>query len=217
MRRNFVFIGVLLGFLILGPPAFATSFSGFSTLDWGSLTMSGIGFTQSDLRQGMQVEVRHSAGGASSSSSFSNGWVTSAVDAALPSIGSASANASSAVLSSSLSLLTSQSSGVGHADRDVAITALNTGVFTVSIPYVVHVQGPISGNWSLFSFASIQFLPSCCGGAGSIADAAGFNYDNVSLSAIGETKSGLLSIAIPFERPVPSKNSVTSRVLASHR
>ena len=54
MRRNFVFIGILLGFLLLDPPAFAISYSNSVLLDWNGLTFSGIRFEPSEPGFGAQ-------------------------------------------------------------------------------------------------------------------------------------------------------------------
>lgn len=215
MRRNSLVFAFLFNVLLLAPTAFAASYSGFATLDFTSLTMSGIDFTQSNLRQGMQAEVREVGGATSSTFAFSNDWGDSSVNTSLPSLGSASGSASSAGLSSSLSLLPSQisqSSGLGHADRDVFITALSTGVLSVSIPYQIHHQG--SGEFPFFNTEAIlefNCVPVFCTPKASHAVFSGFDQK---LGAFNETKTGILSLSLPMTQGQIGNLDFDTRVIA---
>ena len=96
--------------------------------------------------------------------------------------------------------------------RNVTITALNAGLLTIIIPYLIQAQGPISGEWSSIISASVQFTnPDKTGG---IADGASLEHFNGSLNA-SETKTGVASISIPLTRGQTGLLNFDTRVLAS--
>jgi hypothetical protein len=214
MRRNVLLTALLLGLLIFVPPAFALSISGTAFLDWSALTMTGIDFTLSDSKQLLFADIGSTLTGASNTAtSFTNDWVTSAISVALPPVGSATANESNIAINSSLSLVSNYTFGAVKADRNVTITASSTGLFTVSIPYQIQVQGPISGEWSSITSASIQFTNHDL--TGGIAYGASFEHFNGSLGASGEAKAGIASLTIPFTRGQTGLLNFDTRMLAS--
>jgi PEP-CTERM motif len=209
---NHILLSVIGSFLLFAPPAFATSFSGSALLDWSALTMTGIDFTLSDFRQIVNTNIGSSTGFVSSVSDPS-AWLPSTLSASLASVGSATATISNSGVTSSLSLLSDHTFGVGNAARWASITALTPGLLTVSIPYQIQNYGPISGEWFSLTSASIQFTN--LDFTGGIADGASFDNINTSLNASGATMSGIASITIPFTLGQVGLLNFDTRVLAS--
>jgi hypothetical protein len=173
--------------------------------------MTGISFTESNFSQLLQIQ------GSSLAPVFaeSNDWLHAAVSATLDSVGSGTATTSDIAVNSSLSLpvVSNDTFFIVGAFRNVTITALNTGLLNVSIPYQIQDQGPISGEWSSTTSASIQFTnPDHTGG---IADGASFEHINASLNVSGETKTGIASITIPFTQGQIGLLNFDTRVFAS--
>ena len=200
-----VMLSLTLSSLVSPAPSFADTidFSTSGALDWSSLTMTGIDFTLSNFHQVTRAQVFSIGGSSASKTTESNDWGTSGIAVALPSVGSASAIASATELSSSLSLTSNNTFGHGDAIREVDITALNAGLLTVSIPYLLEDHGQISGNTFVHNQALIQFN-TCEGSCApqSVADSAGLGHvsaDN-SLHTFSEKVSGILSITIPFRQ-----------------
>ena len=140
--------------LVSPAPTFALSLSGSGALDWSSMTMTGIDFTLSNFAQGTNA-LLFSKGSSAGGPNSSEDWGTSERAVGLPSVGSAMAIASATELSGSLTLLSNSATGNWGASRFVAITALNPGLLTVSIPYRLEDQGQISGSASLYTAASL--------------------------------------------------------------
>jgi len=200
-RMSFNFIASVIILLILTTlpsptPSFALSLSDSASLDWSALTMTGINFSLSNLTQQQIANVGTFGGPQASTFTFSNDWSTGTVSATLPSLGNVTANLSTTAVDSSLSVFSNEMFATGQAARNVTITALNTGVLTVSIPFQVHDQGPISSDWSSFTSATLQFVAG--GGTISFADGFTLQHTNDSLGATGETKTGVASISIPM-------------------
>jgi hypothetical protein len=199
MSFNFIASVIILLILTTLPsptPSFALSLSDSASLDWSALTMTGINFSLSNLTQQQIANVGTFGGPQVSTFTFSNDWSTGTVSATLPSLGNVTANLSTTAVDSSLSVFSNEMFATGQAARNVTITALNTGLLTVSIPYQIQDHGPISGEWSSITSASVQFTnPDHTGG---MADGASFEHINGSLNASGETKTGIASISIPF-------------------
>ena len=159
------------GVLLLAPPqAVALSILGSGSLKWSAMTMTGIDFTLSGLSQGVNAQVigfnrASDLSVALGSTVFiegnitSNDWGAREQAVALPSIGSATSSVSATKLSESVSLLSNYTYDSGNASRNVVLTALHTGVLTVSIPYRLESHVHISGDWSFYNAASLQFSP----------------------------------------------------------
>ena len=150
-----VILSLTLIALISPAPTFALSFSGSALLDWNSLTMTGIDFTLSNFSQLLQIQDSSPAqvfGG-------SNDWLPAAVSATLDPVGSGTATTSNIAVNSSLSLpvVSNDTFFIVGSARNVTITALDTGLLTVSIPYQIQDQGPISGEWFSVTSAGVQF------------------------------------------------------------
>jgi hypothetical protein len=201
MRRNVLLPALLLGLLIFVPPAFAVSISGSAFLDWSGLTMTGIDFALSDFRQIVNADVSTLNGGSASSFTGSNDWLSATASATLPSVGSATANASNSELNSSFSLFSDRAFAGGGVQRWGTITALTTGFLTISIPYQVQIHGPTFGEWSAAASAFIQFTNP--NGTGGIADGGFLEYLNgnkIPVIASGPTPTGMASLTIPFSQ-----------------
>ena len=181
--------------LYFAPPAFATSLSGSASLDWSALTMTGIDFTLSDFRQIVNTNIGSPTGFVSSITD-PNAWLPSTVSVSLASVGGATASISNTEVNSSLSLFSDHTFGTGSAARWANITALTTGLLTVSIPYQIQNYGAISGEWFSLTSASIQFTN--LDFTGGISDGASFEHTNASLNASGATMTGIASLRIPF-------------------
>jgi hypothetical protein len=207
-----ILLFVISSFLLFAPPAFATSFSGSALLDWSALTMTGIDFTLSDFRQVVNTNIGSSTGFVSSVSDPS-AWLPSTVSASLPSVGSSSASVSDTSVSGSLSLFSNHAFASGGAARWATITALTPGLLTVSLPYQIENDGPISGEWSSLTSASIQFTNLDL--TGGISDGASFDHTNASLNASGATVTGIASLIIPFVKGQTGLLNFDARVSAS--
>ena len=116
------------------------------------------------------------------------------VSATLPSLGNMTANLSTTTVDSSLSVFSNETSATGRAARNVTITALNTGVLTVSIPFQVHNQGPISGDWSSFTSATVQFVA----GGRTISFADGSTLSILMIAWVPPVKRRLASPRSPY-------------------
>jgi len=199
MSFNFIASVIILLILTTLPsptPSFALSLPDSASLDWSALTMTGINFSLSNLTQQQIANVGTFGGPQVSTFTFSNDWSTGTVSATLPSLGNVTANLSTTAVDSSLSVFSNEMFATGQAARNGTITALNTGVLTVSIPFQVHDQGPIAGEWSSFTSATLQFVAG--GGTVSFADGFTLQHTNDSLGVTGETKTGVASISIPM-------------------
>jgi len=194
-----VILSLMLISLVSPAPSFALDLSGSGALDWSSLSMTGIDFTLSNFVQVRTAEVFSSDGSFAGGSTSSNDWGTSGIAVALPSVGSATSGASATELSGSVSLFSDRTFGGGAVGRFVAITAMNPGVLTVSIPYLLEDHGQISGDASLYTAASLQFS-NCrvCPTPQSDGHALNHIFADNSLHKFSETETGTLSISIPF-------------------
>ena len=181
--------------LFFAPPAFAMSFSGSAALDWSALTMTGVDFTLSDIRQVETANVGSQTGFISSVTG-PNAWLPSAVSASLPSVGSSTANIDDSLVTGSLSVFSDHAFASSGAARWATITALTPGELAVSIPYHIQNFGPISGEWFSLTSAGIQFTNLDL--TGGISDGASFEHANATLNASGATMTGIASLIIPF-------------------
>jgi len=102
--------------------------------------------------------------------SWPNAWLPATVIASIFSVGSGTANASGTSINTSFSLFSNEAFARAGVERVATITALATGLLTVSIPFQIQNHGPISGEWSSFTIAGIQFTNP--DGTGGIFDGA---------------------------------------------
>jgi hypothetical protein len=196
-------------------PAFALSFSGSASLDWSALTMTGVSVTLSNFQQLASANVGSLQGsGFASAITESNDWLPATTGGvSLFSVGNGTGSLSNTSINGSLSLFSNYAFGSAGGFRNVEFTALNTGILTVSIPYLLQTQGPISGEWSSVTSASIQFTN--LDHTGGIADGFSFEHTNDGLNASGETKSGIASISIPVSQGQTGLLNFDTRVGAS--
>jgi hypothetical protein len=212
MLKHILFAVLLGSLLFWAPSAFAVSFSGSASLDWSALKMTGIDFTLSDFRQVVSVNVGSQTGFASAVTDPS-AWLPSTVSTSLPPVGSSTASVSDTSVSGSLSLFSNHAFASGGAARWTTITALAPGLLTVSIPYQIENDGPISGEWSSLTSASIQFTNVDL--TGGISDGASFDHTNASLNASGARVTGIASLIIPFVQGQTGLLNFDARVSAS--
>jgi hypothetical protein len=171
MRQHLVSIGFLLG-LALPPPIFATSYSGSALLDLSTLSFAGIKVTAIPQTPpgsvGPQIQSAMASstldplfpGHADACNGFCEGqWEDRTLTAIVPQRAASISTASSAVLSSSTSLIAGIPNSLGHAagSRQGTLTANEAGFLTMKVGYKLMQSGvpsPIT-NFSSRGLASL--------------------------------------------------------------
>jgi hypothetical protein len=171
MRQHLVSIGLLLG-LALPPPIFAMSYSGSALLDLSTLSFAGIKVTVIPQTPpgsvGPQIQSAMASstldplfpGHADACNGFCEGqWEDRTLTAIVPQRAASISTASSAVLSSSTSLIADIPNSLGHAagSRQGTLTANEAGFLTMKVGYKLMQSGvpsPIT-NFSSRGLASL--------------------------------------------------------------
>ena len=146
MRRNSLFLGLLLSLLLLGPPAFATSLSylGEASFDWTSLSISGIPITLTGLgleqQHGATAQPRPNTGNPGSGGTFFD-WSDRTFTQTLPQAATSVSSADASRLFASVSMFGGPAIGISEVGRGAHFTAMQAGDLSISIRYTLSHAG----------------------------------------------------------------------------
>jgi len=145
MRRNILFASLVIGLLLLAPPAFAINYSASAWLDFSNLTFSGIGVSLNPDEQRLAT---------SKSVLPSLGWPDQTLTTDIPGSQTEVVIADSTQGKTSISMT---GGDVAFADfiRWGTVVANEAGNLTVSIPYTLMQSGIPTGDPSFSSIAEV--------------------------------------------------------------
>jgi hypothetical protein len=147
MRKVLLPFSLVLGLLLLAPPAYAVSYTGEAWLNWNTLQISGIPIKTSFIFQQHLLTAFSDPGAGLFRNADFPAWRNHTVALSIPQVTTAVTNADSSRLYSAVTLFGSSVGQLGQADllRSAFFTALDTGKLHISIDYSLRQFGVRDG------------------------------------------------------------------------